>query len=465
MISFSGKFQYLESTGQVIQSGSCRITVEKETFLLTPEKGAPLAFDFGDIDAFSPGDYQLSVKLYTGKSILLSQFGKTFQNLSHDLLEAYRGRLIQCLLLEDLEEIKRFDGLARLESADGSFSSPAELRLYKSNLAVIPESATGLQWRLADIDVVELDQAAYTVTVLSGRDRLLISKLAKRTEDFRDSLQSAIQDISEKSARTVHELLPFLNPDQFQKSAELLKEGRAVAASRLKAVHPQIVPALLENTVDAGLRPYFEFLRKKSGDDSFFTGFKLIWREEEAKEEGEAESVPVETDGGGQQAAPAKAQPSSEAAGSEEEAKDREGDKVNEEPVLHWFFFPLKMAAAKGCPNMAAWECTSRSGRATYFFRLFPENLTGAQDPAKASPEIENAIQRLNRAFLLLNFRREPIYLPDDTLEIQPRYRRYAVACRKIPVLKGLRRAFLGRAIHTSPEAWQNQVESILAKQ
>jgi hypothetical protein len=63
-----------------------------------------------------------------------------------------------------------------------------------------------------------------------------------------------------------------------------------------------------------------------------------------------------------------------------------------------------------------------------------------------------------------LNFRREPIYLPDESLEIQPRFRRYAIACRKSPDLVRLRASFLGRAIHTTPEAWQKQFESYLAQ-
>ena len=69
----------------------------------------------------------------------------------------------------------------------------------------------------------------------------------------------------------------------------------------------------------------------------------------------------------------------------------------------------------------------------------------------------------INRAIVLLNFRREPIYLPDDSLLIQPRFRRYAIACRKLPELVRLRSSFLGRAIHASNDTWQRQFEGFLA--
>jgi hypothetical protein len=31
-----------------------------------------------------------------------------------------------------------------------------------------------------------------------------------------------------------------------------------------------------------------------------------------------------------------------------------------------------------------------------------------------------------------VNFRREPVYLPDESLEQEPRFRRYAIGCRKL---------------------------------
>jgi hypothetical protein len=137
-----------------------------------------------------------------------------------------------------------------------------------------------------------------------------------------------------------------------------------------------------------------------------------------------------------------------------------------ENPVLHWFLFPLKAKPDANLPaNLVAWESTSRSGRATYFFRLLsPDRATELGDTAKAPALIQSAVERINRGLVMLNFRREPIYLPDDSLETQPQYRRYAIACRKIPALRRLRSSFLERALHTSPEAWQRQVEAIIAK-
>jgi hypothetical protein len=462
MPSFSGKFQYLNADGTPAQAGPCRVTFDAETLTLAPTAGAPMAFDLGDIDTFAPGDYELTLTLYTGKRIVLNQFAKTFQNLCHDLLEAYRQRLIQCLLLEDLEEVTRFEGFAQLASGTlpaRSFSSPAELRLYKSNLAVLPTLATGFQWRLADIDAITFPEANYAVVLESAGERLTVTKLAKRTREFAERLEESVSQLSQQSAKTLHDIFPFLSPDQFQQAALLMKEGHAAPLGQLKAIHPKTEQALVANVVDARLKPYFDALLSHVPPGWLYAGFKLIRKEEEEPAAPSAE-------------APAEEMAATTAETGEEQAEEpteepaEETAPAEEQPILHWFFFPLSAKPGGKLPaNLVAWEATSKSGRATYFFRLLPpERTRELEDPAKAAAAVEVAIRQLNHALVLLNFRRAPIYLPDDSLEIQPRFRRYAIACRKIPELRRLRASFLGRAIHASLPAWRKQVEAFLAQ-
>jgi hypothetical protein len=462
MPSFSGKFQYLNTDGATAQAGACQVSFDKQTLTLGPASGAPLVFDLGDVDVFAPSDYELTLTLYTGKEILLHQFGKAFQNLSHDLLEAYRQRLLRCLLLEDLEEVSRFEGFAQLESPARTFSSPAEFRIFKSILAVLPNGATGFQWRLADNDAVAFDEGQYAVRLESAGQQLTATRLAKRTREFSQALQEAISQLAEKSAQTVHALFPFLNPDQLQQAAMLMKEGHAVPLAKLRAVHSKTEQALQENVVDAQLKPYFQTLLGYTAPGWLFAGFKILRKEEGPEEMGEQPEKSSEAD----EADAELQREGSSIALSAEPAADLVPAKEEVEPILHWFFFPL--AAKVGAPrpdNLVAWEAASKSGRATNFFRLVPpDQAREFADPAKAPALVANAIRELNHAIVLLNFRREPIYLPDDSLTLQPHYHRYPIACRKIPQLTRLRASFLGRAIHTSPAAWQKQFETFLAR-
>jgi hypothetical protein len=449
MPDFQGKFQYLAQGGAVAQEGACRIHFDAQTLTLTPTTGAALAFDLGDLDAVTAAEWEIRLPLYTGRTIVLRQLGKSYETLAHDLTDAYRNRTVQCLLLEDMAELARFTGTFDLtgNSADETQSGSAEIRLHKSNLAVLPAASRGFQWRLADIDQVTLDSAAYEVLVQSGDRRLKITRLAKRTEEFADKLQEAINTLVTSSAQALHGMFPFLDPDQLQTCASLLRGGRSAPLAGLAAIHKQIPAALAANAVDKDLKPYYDHLISRAASGMGYAGFKLI-----RPEDGSATSLNSDVASSGQE---------------EEDSSDNMGtadaDAAAPE-TLYWFLLPLAAKSGDSTPaNVVAWEASSRSGRATYFFRLAsPQRAAELTDTARAPSVIDAAVRRLNLVLAMLNFRRRPIYLSDDELAMDPRFHRYAIAARRISEVREVRSNFLGRALHTSPEAWQAQVESIL---
>jgi PAS domain-containing protein len=198
-------------------------------------------------------------------------------------------------------------------------------------------------------------------------------------------------------------------------------EGRSVPLSTLAAIHAKLPAALIDRAVDRRLKPYFDVLRSRALPDSIMAGFKFI-REAEAEPDHSQDEEEVEL-------------PEGEPEAPEEPEEEKQ-------PLFFWFFFPMRDG------KTAAWEASTGSGRATYFFRLAPP-----EDAAQT-------IQCLTRGLALVNFRREPVYLSDDALERQPRFRRYAIGCRKLPDLRALRASMLGRALHSSLEAWQAQLDA-----
>lgn len=446
MADFNGKFRYLNASGGVALEGACHAQFDQQTFTLTPEAAAPIVCDLGDIDAIVAADYEIRLPICTGSAIVLSQFGKAYETLSHDLLEAHRGRALQCLLLEDLEETGRFNGSFEL-TAEGAAprTGTAELRLFKSNLAILPAASQGFQWRLADIESVVFDPATYEVTLRAGQDVLKAGKLAKRTEEFTSKVKEAIGALATRSAQALHAAFPFLTPDQLQATATLLREGHSASVARLNAISPKFTTALAANAVDRDLKPYFDDLLGRATKDSLYAGFKLI--RAEAPEGG--------------------SEPQFGADGSDSDSDDNDAhasDADSDAPqTLYWFYFPI--AGKQGPANLVAWEASSRGGRATYFFRLVdPSRVAELADPARSAATIEAALRRLDRVLGMLNFRRRPIYLSDDELERDPKFHRYAIAARRLPEVREVRAAFVGRAAHSSLEAWQGQVSVILAK-
>ena len=410
MSSYSGRFQYLDAAGAVSSQGVCQFRFDKETAILTPASDAPIAFDLGDVERAVKHDWDFELVLFTGRRVQLKQFGAAFSTMSEELLAAWRDRTVRCLLLEDLGEVARYSATAGLNSTP----TPSEIRLYKSNIAVLPLDGAPIQWRLAEVDSVSFDEAAYTVTLESAGDRLTIAKLAKKTDEFRGNLEGSLADLRTHEAEALHNSFPFLDPDQLQQLIQAMPEGRSVSLAKLKEIHAKLPDAVITQGVDELLRPYFDALRKRSTGDGAMTGFKFIRPGEEKSDE------------------------ENEGAESTEPAAEGE-DKDGKQALFFWFFFPLQ-------GERVAWEATTGSGRATYFF--------------DAPAPVEESIKHLTRGLALINFRREPVYLSDESIEQQQRFRRYAIGCRKLADLRTLRAAFKGRALHTSLEAWTSQVEA-----
>jgi hypothetical protein len=404
---YSGKFQYPTTSGQVLSEGACKVSFDAEKFTLVPASGPAIAFDLADVDKIRPAEWELALDLYSEKRVLLRQFGAAFGGMSAEFVKAWRYRTLAALLLEDLEEIARYDA---------GTPDPAEVRIFKSNIAVLPKAATPFRWRLAEVDSIEFDDAAYAFHLARGNERLTVSKLAKKTGEFGAKLREAFDALRQHTVEALRDRFPALDPDSLATFADFMREGRSVAMGNLAEIDPRLPDAIVDRAVSASLRPYFDWLRERAGQDRVMTGFKFVRPDGEDSAE----------------------EPAGEQSGEEDQGSEEDKD------LFFWFFFPIPGA------NMVAWEATTGSGRATYFFRLAP----GA--------DVEESIQRLTRALALISFRREPVYLPDRSLEEQPRFHKYAIAARKISEVRTLRAAYAGRAIHSSLEPWQSQAETIL---
>ncbi len=298
---------------------------------------------------------------------------------------------------------------------------PVRLRVFEDLLVVVPERGRMFGVPYSFVDEVGWDEELYQVRVATDDGRTLVfGQLGRRSEEFRDELGRQLVALAGRTAATLSELLPGLAPATLARVADVMRDGRAVQRRRLDEIDPSVWPRL--EAAAAGTEARREAFRRLSamtvpGWAAF--GVKAV--------RPEREDDPGTKDG---------------AAGEEQRRADL------------WYFCPL---SRDGRPvNAVAQEVVSESGHATYVFRPVPPERFGSLRVDALADEVERAIATLNRALLLLNFRRDPIRLPEDRLREAP-HARYLVALRHLEYLRWTREAFLGRAVHG--DAWERHVE------
>jgi flavin-binding protein dodecin len=100
-------------------------------------------------------------------------------------------------------------------------------------------------------------------------------------------------------------------------------------------------------------------------------------------------------------------------------------------------------------------------GKATYVFRIVSRGDYPGMSAEALDAATDKAIRRINDCMQAINFRREPIYLSDETLR-QPANTHYLFSVQRLPELRELRALFVGRVIHASAEQWQKDLQAAL---
>jgi hypothetical protein len=300
--------------------------------------------------------------------------------------------------------------------------------------------------------------------------------LAKRSEEFRDELRRLLDDLARRTAATLAALLPGIEPASLSRLATLLRDGRAAQQRDIDAVDPSVWPRLEAAACATDeLRASYERLKAMTPPGWAAFGVKAVLTEQEDRPPAAELQAPDPVamsatnrqsrsewrDGGfGRVARQEKSRRdiTGRADPPIEEARPVSIEQAQPATDL-WYFCPL---APDGRPvNAVAQEVASGSGHATYLFRLMDADRFASLSGDDLAEEVGRSIARLNRALLQLNFRREPIYLPEEQIQ-EGRFGAYRVALRKLEYLRWAREAFLGRAVHN--DSWAGQVEAAVGR-
>lgn len=412
----SASYSLSDEASQTAASKDASVILKEESVSVAPKFGEPLFFSLRDILEISESDYKIYLTLTSKEKLTVFDLGYKYEDFLRVL-----SRLRNEIILKDMlmrETLKKSGAEAEFVYFDDSdnekLRGKCEPRLYETAFVVIPEK--GELVRIPYSDISEIHEEDFTIVINTDfGGKFIFSKMGGQFDLFTKTLSDLMSELSLKVQSSLKELLPKADPSVIRKAARFMKEGKAAGRSDLESISPELWIELEKKLEAAGIKEEYDFLKSLAQKEKMCIGLK----------------------------------------------RGLLGDLTGE---YIWFLIPIYSTNQKEPGNAVAMESISGEGggKATYFFRIVSrKDYPDFKNIEELHREVDSFIKRINRCMLAINFRREPIYLPDERLE-EPQYQKYKFAIDKIPALHELRQLFIGRVIHSSPEQWKKDVMDLL---
>jgi hypothetical protein len=232
----SARYRLLAADGTELEAGDGDLTVAAGVLELLPEAGAATALRVpsGRIaSVVEPEPFTMLITLADGTALELSRLGR----MRTQLLEELRDARAAAAAAESgaVGEADRFTGTVGAAQAD--------LHVFEDALLVV---AGGQATRVAFAFVTDVRARDYVVAIDAvGQGTLAVTRLGKRTDEFTTLLADRLREARSRTSAFLGSLLPGLDPMALRATAGLLRDGVAVQARALDAIHPDLSVTLL----------------------------------------------------------------------------------------------------------------------------------------------------------------------------------------------------------------------------
>jgi hypothetical protein len=230
----SAEYRIIAPEGNEVESGTAQATVASGALDIQPDGAAAVRVPFGRVASIGePQPYTVAVTLDDGHVIELRRMGAMRTQLLAELRDARAAATATEAGAVGQAEV--FPGWAD----DG----PVEAHVHEDALLLVADSWTR---RLAFSFIDRVAQENYAVEVaLCGGSPVVVSRLGRRTSELTALLEERLREARGRTAAFLGSLLPGLDPMTQRSTAALLRDGVAVPARALDAIHPQISVTLL----------------------------------------------------------------------------------------------------------------------------------------------------------------------------------------------------------------------------
>lgn len=414
LMEVSLSFRRLGSGESELDSGEARAVLNDEGLHLAPKLGDALFYSYREIQSLSAVDYRIVLALDSGETLILDQIGYYYEDFRRVLIRMRNETLLSDLLMNEPLCFSCPEAEYSYMDETGTHQEgQCEARVYQTGIVILPESGELLRIPFGELAAVSAGD--YRIVIKTEyREEVAIYRMGRLYDPFNKALAAASEGLSAKVRGLLTELFPEASPAAIRNLTPLMKEGKAVSQSDLEAILPGAWKTLEDRFKAAGLKDGLQYLVSLTKGEPY-VGVK----------------------------------------------RGLMGDLTGE---YLWFLIPIYSNDPRQPGNAVAMEAVGGggSGKATYFFRIKPrKDYAEGVDTAVLAEDVRTFVKQLNRAMLAVNFRREPIYLPEERLK-EVANLRYKTAVHKLPSLQLLRDSYIGRVIHTNPEQWRNDVLDLL---
>jgi len=230
----TAEYRIIAPGGGEAESGSAEATVTDAALDIAPVGRASLHIPFGQVVAISePQPYTVAVSLDDGHVIELSRMGVMRTQLLAELRDARAG-----------VAAANAGAVGKAEAFPGWVGGTAvEVHVHEDALLVI---ADGWTRRLGFSFLGRAAEENYTVELtLTDGDSILLSRLGRRTSELAALVEERLREAKGRTAAFLGSLLPGLDPMSSRAVAALARDGVAVPAHSLDAIHPGVTATLL----------------------------------------------------------------------------------------------------------------------------------------------------------------------------------------------------------------------------
>jgi hypothetical protein len=258
----SAEYRLLGADGAQLEAGSGDVSVAGGVLELQPAAGAALRVPSGRIASVAePEPFTVRVTLADGTALELSRLGRMRTQLLEELRDARAG--VAAAESGTVGDAVRFTGTVA--------GTQADVHVFEDALLLMTGGAAK---RVAFSFVTGVRAQDYTVTIdVAALGPLAITRLGRRAGEFAALLDERVGEARTRTAAFLGSLLPGLEPMALRAAAGLLRDGVAVAAPALDAVHPDLSATLLRV---AALPGRLEALSGLGNQADLAIGFKQV---------------------------------------------------------------------------------------------------------------------------------------------------------------------------------------------